>query len=270
MPRLPETPTEEISPKKSSGKIYDQELEEGLGAIEFPFGRLAVSGLAAGLELGLSLLFVAIIRTDAEGVWTKPALELVVATMSSFGFIAVILGRSELFTEQTTLAVLPVLSGKKSIVQVGRLWTIVYLANLIGAAMCAAFIVFVGPALHVVEEPVFGRIATSLVEHPAGTIFASGVLAGWIMGLLSWLVAAGRDTISQIIIIWMFTGAISLGHLHHSILGATEVLGGVFSGQNTAAEFGFFLLWATLGNAVGGAGFVALLKYGHAGSGEDA
>jgi formate/nitrite transporter FocA (FNT family) len=269
MPTLTEPRSHEISPKKSSGKIYDQELEEGLGALEFPFAQLAISGVAAGLELGLSLLFIAIVRTDAERVWAKPAVELLVATMSSFGFIAVILGRSELFTEQTTLAILPVLSGKKSIVQVGRLWTIVYVANLIGAALCALFIVYVGPSLHVVEEPVFGRIATSLVEHPAGTIFASGILAGWIMGLLSWLVAAGRDTISQIAIIWMFTGAISLGHLHHSILGATEVLGGVFSGRNTAAEFGHFLLWATLGNAVGGAGFVALLKYGHAGNGED-
>jgi formate/nitrite transporter FocA (FNT family) len=90
------------------------------------------------------------------------------------------------------------------------------------------------------------------------------------MGLLSWLVAASRDTISQVVLIWIFTGAISLGHLHHSIFGANEVLGGVFSGHNTVAEFGHFLLWATLGNAIGGAGFVALLKFGHAGRGQDA
>jgi formate-nitrite transporter family protein len=269
MAQLVETPSDEVSPKKSSGKIFAQELDEGLSAIEFPFGQLAISGFAAGLELGLSLLFIAIARTEAEGVWTKPAVELLVATMSTFGFIAVVLGRSELFTEQTTLAILPVLSGKKSIVQVGRLWAIVYVANLAGATLCAAFIVYVGPALEVVNEPVFGRIATSIVKHPAMVIFASAILAGWIMGLLSWLVAASRDTISQIVIIGMFTGAISLGHLHHSILGATEVLGGVFSGHNTAAEFGHFLLWATLGNAVGGAGFVALLKFGHAGRGED-
>jgi formate/nitrite transporter FocA (FNT family) len=146
MPELPERPSDEVSPKKSSDKIYTQELEEGESAIEYPAGRLAISGFAAGLELGLSLLFVGIARTAAEGVWTKPAVELLVATMSSFGFIAVILGRSELFTEQTTLAILPVLSGKTSLVQVGRLWAIVYVTNLIGAALCAAFIVFVGPA----------------------------------------------------------------------------------------------------------------------------
>jgi formate/nitrite transporter FocA (FNT family) len=270
MVQLVETPSDEVAPKKSSDKIFEQELDEGASAIEYPIGRLAISGLAAGLELGLSLLFVAIARTQAEGIWSKPGVELLVATMSSFGFLAVILGRSELFTEQTTLAILPLLSGKKSIGQVGRLWAVVYATNLIGAALCAAFIVNVGPALNVIEEPVFGRIATVLVEHSAGVILLSAILAGWIMGLLSWLVAAARDTISQVLIIWIFTGAISLGHLHHSIFGANEVLGGVFSGHNTAAEFGHFLLWATLGNAIGGAGFVALLKYGHAGRGQDA
>jgi formate/nitrite transporter FocA (FNT family) len=117
---------------------------------------------------------------------------------------------------------------------------------------------------------VFGKIATTLVQHSGGVIFASAILAGWLMGLLSWLVAAARDTISQVVLIWIFTGAISLGHLHHSIFGANEVLGGVFSGLNTAGEFGHFLVWATLGNAVGGAGFVALLKFAHAGRGEDA
>jgi formate/nitrite transporter FocA (FNT family) len=270
MPELAERTVEEVSPKKSSDTIYTQELEEGKSAIEYPAGRLAISGLAAGLELGLSLLFVGIARTSAEGVWAKPGVELLVATMSSFGFMAVILGRSELFTEQTTLAILPVLSGKTTLWQVGRLWGIVYVTNLLGAALCAAFIVFVGPALGVIDEPVFGHIATILVKHPAGVIFASAIVAGWLMGLLSWLVAAARDTISQVVFVWIFTGAISLGHLHHSIFGANEVLGGVFSGYNTAAEFGHFLLWATLGNAVGGAGFVSLLKFGHAGQGQNA
>jgi formate/nitrite transporter FocA (FNT family) len=53
--------------------------------------------------------------------------------------------------------------------------------------------------------------------------------------------------------------------LHHSILGTSEVLGGLFSqGETTFADFGHFLLWATIGNAIGGAGFVALLKFGQA------
>jgi formate/nitrite transporter FocA (FNT family) len=43
----------------------------------------------------------------------------------SSGFLFVILGRSELFTEHTTLAVLPVLDGRASLRQLGRLWGLI-------------------------------------------------------------------------------------------------------------------------------------------------
>jgi formate-nitrite transporter family protein len=95
-------------------------------------------------------------------------------------------------------------------------------------------------------------------------ILLSAVLAGWLMGLLSWLVAASRDTISQIFIVALVTTAIGIAHLHHAVVGTAEVLAGVFSGQGaTLADFGKFLLWATLGNILGGVFFVALIKFGH-------
>ena len=81
------------------------------------------------------------------------------------------------------------------------------------------------------------------------------------MGLLSWLVAAGRDTISQIVIVWMVPTTIGIGHLHH-IVGSVEVLAGLFtSGETTFADFGHFLFSTTLGNAIGGPVFLALLKH---------
>jgi formate/nitrite transporter FocA (FNT family) len=96
-------------------------------------------------------------------------------------------------------------------------------------------------------------------------LFLSGMLAGWMMGLVSWLVAASRDTISQVVLVWLITTAIGFAGLHHVILGSCEVLAAVFARQDvTLAQFGHFLLWATLGNIVGGTLFVALIKYGHA------
>ena len=85
------------------------------------------------------------------------------------------------------------------------------------------------------------------------------------MGLLSWLVAAGRDTISQIVLVWLIRTAIGFANLHHVILGTAEVLAGIFAGQGIGlTDLGRVVVWATLGNALGGAVFVALLKYGHA------
>jgi formate/nitrite transporter FocA (FNT family) len=255
---------DDIAPKKSSGRIFQQEVREGRQALDRPSGRLFASGFAAGLEVGLSLLLIAIVRTWGAGAVDQLSLKLLAGTMYSFGFIVVILGRSELFTEQTTLAVLPLLSGKTTLANVGRLWGVVYVSNLLGAMVCAAFVVQIGPPLQDVDRKIFGQIATELVEHPAWVLVLSGILAGWLMGLASWAVAAGRDTISQIVLIWMFTSAIGLTHAHHAVLGTTEVVAGIFAGYNTWQQYGHFLLFATLGNAIGGAIFVALLKFGHA------
>jgi formate/nitrite transporter FocA (FNT family) len=146
---------------------------------------------------------------------------------------------------------------------------LIYVANQAGAAAFAAFLVFLGPRLGVIEPKVFGSIASGLVDHPGWVILLSAVLAGWLMGLLSWLVAASRDTIGQIVIVTLVTTAIGLCHLHHAVVGTAEVLAGVFSGQGaTAADFGKFLFWATLGNILGGFFFVALIKFGHIRSGK--
>jgi formate/nitrite transporter FocA (FNT family) len=251
-------------PQKSYETILEQEIAAGLTELERPAKALLLSGLSAGLDVSLGLLLMAVVHTLTDGVLSKPVSEILVALTYASGFLFVVLGRSELFTEHTTLAVLPVLDRRASLKQLGRLWGLVYVANQIGAAAFAAFLVFLGPRLGIVEPRVFGEIASGLVEHPGWVILLSGVLAGWLMGLLSWLVAASRDTIGQIFIVLLVTTAIGLCHLHHAVVGTAEVLAGVFSGEGaTMADFGKFLLWATLGNMLGGFFFVALIKFGH-------
>jgi formate/nitrite transporter FocA (FNT family) len=250
-------------PQKSYETILEQEIAAGLTELERPAPALLLSGLSAGLDVSLSLLLMAVMKTLTQDQ-PRVVSEILVAMMYAAGFLFVVLGRSELFTEHTTLAVLPVLDGRASLAQLGRLWGLIYVANQAGAAAFAAFLAFLGPRLGVIETRVFGDIASGLVEHPGWVILLSGVLAGWLMGLLSWLVAASRDTISQIFIVALVTTAIGLAHLHHAVVGTAEVLAGVFSGQGaTLAGFGKFLLWATLGNILGGVFFVALIKFGH-------
>jgi formate/nitrite transporter FocA (FNT family) len=256
---------DEQMPKKASEQILRHEIAEGKIVLDRETGRLFVSGLSAGLDLGFSLFLMAAMETRFTDHLSEPMRAILVANMYSIGFIFVVLGRSELFTEQTSLAVLPVLSGQRSIRSLARSWTIVYVSNLVGATAFAGLAVLSGPTLGVIDPKVFGVIAHHLVDHSPFAIFLGAILAGWLMGLLSWLVAAGRDTISQIVIVWLITTAIGFAGLHHVILGAVEVLSGAFSGQGiTASDFGRFLLWTTIGNTFGGVFFVALIKYGHA------
>lgn len=255
---------DQVEPRKPARRILEQEIAEGLGEIERPLPGLFLSGLSAGLDVGFSLLLMAVTLSQFSGIIAEPFVNLMMANMYAIGFIFVIIGRSELFTEHTTLAMLPVLNGRASVAGLVRLWSVIYVANLTGVAIFAALVTVIGPALGVVEVTAFGTIAEHMTAHSWWVILLSGVLAGWMMGLLSWLVTAGRDTISQVILVWLVTTAIGFSGLHHSIVGSAEVLAGLFAGQGiSVADFGHFLLWATLGNAVGGVFFVALIKYSH-------
>lgn len=255
----------ELAPKKASRQILRHEIAEGMDALERPAIGLFVSGLSAGLDIGFSLFLMAVMLTHVEGALPRPIVELLVANMYAIGFLFVILGRSELFTEQTTLAVLPTLGGRSSLGALLRLWAIVLLSNLIGAAAFAWLATEIGPLLGVIKPPIFGELAHRLTDHPPRAILLSAMLAGWLMGLLSWLVAAGRDTISQIVLVWLVTAAIGFANLHHVVVGSVEVFAGAFAGQGIGpAAIARFLFWATLGNILGGVVFVAFLKYGHA------
>ncbi len=252
-------------PKKPYRQILREEIVEGLRAMERPWAALTLSAFSGGLEIGFSLFLMAVMHTVAAGKLARPVLEMLTANLYAVGFIFVVLGRSELFTEQTTLAVLPVLNRRASLGHLARLWATVYVANLCGAAAFAILTVLTGPKLGVIEPRVFGEIASKVVRPAPEAILLSAVLAGWLMGLLSWLVTAARDTISQIVIVWIVATTIGFCRFHHSIVGSVEVLAGLFAGQEvTAADYGYFLGWTTLGNALGGSLFVALLKYGHA------
>ena len=132
-----------------------------------PAVGLFVSGLSAGLDLGFSLFLMAVMWTQTEGALPKPIVGLLVANMYAVGFIFVVLGRSELFTEQTTLAVLPVLRGRASIGALLRLWGLVYAANMIGVAAFAGLATLIGPVLEVIDPRL--RVDCAQADGAPGT-----------------------------------------------------------------------------------------------------
>jgi len=243
--------------------ILRGEMRTALREFDRPTSGLFMSSLSAGLDIGFGPFLMAVFSTLAGDSLTQPVLELILAGLYSVGFLFVILGRSELFTEHTTMAVLPVLSRQADIGDLARVWGVILLGNLLGAVAFSALASFVGRQLGIVDSEALTAIADTLTGHPWWVVLLSAILAGWIMGLLTWLVGAARDTISQLVLIVIVAGSIGLASLHHSIAGSVEMLFGVFSGSTTAGAFFAFLVWAILGNAFGGTVFVALLKYSH-------
>lgn len=249
--------------KKTGEEILATQRKEASTEMERPALGLALSGLSAGLDLGFSLLVMAVLSTLLQES-SRPVQELARSFGYSIGFLFVILGRSELFSEHTTMDILPVLNGEKAPGHLARLWLIVFSSNMLGALAFAWAAARIGPALGIFSAEVLEELARPLISFPTGVLLASSIFAGWLMGLLGWLVAASKDTISQIMILFLVTGSIGLCHFHHCIAGSVDVLAAMFAGAPISwSEFFHLLTFTTLGNAIGGAIFVALIKHGH-------
>jgi len=256
--------------QKTSRTILDSILDSAVHEMNRERSGLLLSGLSAGLDIGFGPLLMAVVLTLSRGGYGDLGTELLLAAVYSVGFVFVILGRSELFTEHTMLAVIPVMDGQASLGQLGRLWGLVYVGNVVGGVLFTLLVTLLMPELGVVDPASFETIALKLVDHDLPWLFVGGVFAGWLMGLLAWLVTAARDTTARILLVLIVTGTIGLLHLPHSIAGNVEVLFGLLvSPAITVADYAAFLALATVGNAFGGAVFVALLKYGHVVRGAD-
>lgn len=254
---------EEQKPQKSQQLILKHTEEAALTQLNrTPLG-LMLSGFTAGLDIGFSVLMMAVVLTLFNGVFPAPVVHFLVSNMYPIGFMFVILGRSELFTEHTTLAILPVLQGLTPLKKLLRLWAIVYFSNIVGGLIFALILSYLSSPLHFLQSWALVKISHDLISHSWMATLISAALAGWLMGLLAWLVAAARETISQILIIWIITTCIGLAGLAHSIVGNIEVAGGLFSGNISFVQYINFLIPVTLGNIIGGVFFVGILKYSH-------
>ena len=250
--------------RKSTKDILAEQIEAGLNELHRETNGLFLSSLSAGLDMGFGPLLMAVMYTVSAGHFSPPVEEILLANMYSIGFIFVILGRSELFTEHTTRAVLPVLDRRASLGELGRLWVIVYVGNIVGGLVFSAVAVAFAPAIDIVETGAFVHIAENITTYSPFMMFVAAILAGWLMGLLSWLYTSGQGTSSRIFFVWLVSAVIGFAHLPHAIAGNIEVTLGLFASPAvTWAEYGRFLLMSTAGNIVGGSVFVSLLKYGH-------
>jgi formate/nitrite transporter FocA (FNT family) len=253
-----------LNKPKKINEILEEQIETALAEHNRSNQDLFLSAISAGLEVGFSVFLMAVIFSLFNGVIHPSKLQVLIAMAYPLGFIFVVIGRSELFTEHTTLAVIPVLNRNATIKSLLVLWGIVYAGNLLGGYVFGYILSVLPERLNSIDNGAFFSLAQKLIHHPWHVILGSGILAGWLMGLLSWLVTSSQETISRIVIIVLITSVIGIGGLHHSIVGSIEV----FTATITSSEIGWknyihVQTWATLGNIIGGVVFVAFVKYSH-------
>lgn len=257
---------QELVRPREGNQILKEQIRMALTEYRRHNKALFMSSFSGGLEIGFSLLLMGTLYTLFSEQISPASMTLVLGSAYSIGFIFVILGRSELFTEHTTLAVLPVLNGSVKITHLLELWAIIFAGNLLGGYLFSFILSRLGPAMGIISVEALEHIATHLVDYSGWLILGSAIFAGWLMGLLSWLVTSSKDTISRIFVIILVTTVIGIAGLHHAIVGSIEVFTGFLASEAiTFKDYLHFQFWATLGNMIGGTFFVAVIKYSHLG-----
>ena len=240
---------------------------EGERELERPSGALFWSGLAAGLAMGFSPMARALLQAHLPDAPWRP---LVAALGYSVGFLMVILGSQQLFTENTLRVVVPLLTRRdgRTLANVARVWAVVLAANLLGALafgwVAARTAVLEEPARHALTE-----LSRRAMEPEFGLTVLRGVFAGWLIALMLWMIPASKSAHLWVIVI--VTWVVGAAHLSHVIAGAVEAFYLAALGeQGWGDALGGYVLPSLLGNVIGGTALVAALNHAQAVTGQDA
>jgi formate/nitrite transporter FocA (FNT family) len=242
----------------SAHVVYEAIRMEGRHELERKTSSLAWSGLAAGLSMGFSFVTMAILHHHLPNTAWRP----LVSTLGyCIGFLIVILGRQQLFTENTLTVILPLLTRKtmSDLMKVAHLWTVVLVANLLGG-LVFAWVTAKSGAFDSDLHRSFDELANDAMSHPFGVTILRGIFAGWLIALMVWLLPAAET--ARIWVIVILTWVVGVFHFPHVIAGAAETFYLAITGLRSWGEvLGGFIVPALIGNTIGGVTLVAALAH---------
>ena len=231
---------------------------EGAKELERPVSALAWSALAGGLSMGLSMIADGVLHAHLPDAPWRP---LVAKLGYSVGFLAVILGSQQLFTENTLTPIVPLMA-KRTREMFGKvltLWAVVLIMNLVGTLLFALAIAHTDAFSPEVKHA-FDAISRQAMEGSGLTIFVKAIFAGWIIAMLVWMLPAASG--NQVPVIIIMTWLVGAGQLAHVVVGSAEVFYlAATGGTSWIRAFSHFLLPALLGNIVGGVSIVAAINH---------
>jgi formate/nitrite transporter FocA (FNT family) len=238
--------------------IYEVVRRLGDEEMERPATSLWWSGVAAGLSISFSLLAQATLHSHLPDAPWRPLVE---SLGYCVGFLMVVLGRQQLFTESTITVVLPVLKdfSADNVWRMARLWLIVLVANFAGTLFAAAFCRYTPVLTPELKE---AMLAVSRTLLPLGwwDMAFRGVSSGFLVAAMVWMIPAAES--AKFWVISLMTWLIAVGGFTHIVAGAMEANLLVLAGDWVWWQMLWqFFLPVLIGNMIGGTALFALISY---------
>ncbi len=247
---------------QESPEIVEDASRIGARRLERSLVGDAVTSLIGGMSICFGVIAMAWAGASLGDEASPSVGHLVAALAYPVGFVILLVGKSELFTENFLLPVTGVIERRGSVRQLLSLWSVSLVFNLIGALVFAFLISRPGvlpdaPAQRLIE------LADRVVAYPFWTAFVKALFAGWLMTILTWLLLAAEGMGPRLLIMWLIGTLVILGEFTHVIISGAEVFMAILLGAPiTVGDWlGQAFVPVLVGNVVGGVVFVTLLQY---------
>jgi len=242
----------------SAAVIHEVVRRHGDEELERPAASLIWSGLAGGVAISVSILGEALLEGRLPATEWSP---LVASIGYTLGFLIVILGGLQLFTESTLSAVLPVAThpGRHNLTRLLRLWTLVFASNMAGTMLIAGLSNYglVGAPEH---RTAMLTLSRRLLDHDFVETVKLAIPAGFLIAAVPWVMPSSKG--QQFWVVFVLTYFIAVGGFAHVVAGSGEAWLLAFAGETSFAHAAFgLILPALIGNVIGGTGLFAVLAH---------
>lgn len=246
-----------------SPKIVEDASKLGEKRLVRPPVGHAITSFAGGMSISFGAVAMASGAAAVGGSLAAPSLgHLIGALLFPIGFVILLIGKTELFTENFLIPVVAVIKRRGSMTQLGKLWGIALAFNLLGA-LVFGFLISRGHVLapQIADEMI--ALAEKKASYDLQTGFVKAIFAGWLMTTLTWLLIASKGLGVQLALIWIIASTIVLGQFNHVVISASEIFMAMYLGADITlgAWLTSAFLPALAGNLVGGLVFVTLIHY---------
>ena len=240
-------------------EIFDRAVDEGQRRLDQSLLELVATSFIAGFTIVFGIAALGIVRALVEPEFGEVA-KIAGSLAFGLGVVFLVVGRAELFNENFYDPVAAAVDADDSwlLSSLLRLWVVTFVLNLVGGVLFA-FVFAVEGVLPAGTPEVLATTAEETVGRRALTWFASAIVGGALVSLLSFLLQSGNSVGSRIVMAYVVGALLALGPFDHVIVTVLHVVVGVFFG----APVGYGALAettavTTAGNLVGGLGLVTL------------
>ena len=247
---------------RSPDEIWDESVKEGTRRLGRGTLGMAATGVIGGVEVMIGIMALTVVSGALAVALPEQIAHIGGSLAFGIGFVFIILGRSELFTENFLVPIAPVLRRLVPVSAIARLWTVTMVANLAGILVLAA--IFTRASLVPPETlGAAGKLADTLAERDVVAALLSAIVAGTVMTLFTWLSTAVELDIGRIFIALIIGFVLAAPSLNHAVVSFGEMTFALLAGSAKSAEWldlaqNFPV--AVIGNLIGGLGFVTLAR----------